>query len=300
MMTDPITIPSGRLARPAYVAFVALLYATPEVRLLSFGLTPEQALCVGNAVSFAIRPKSRLTLLLMRKRRVGADTWWLEFGVGGPRRFEFRPGQFLEWTVPHPHPDGRGQRRSFTIASSPTERDIGIVMRVPERASSFKQALVAAQEGSRVTAARLSGDFVLPPDLTRPLAFVASGVGVAPFRSMARYIVDHDLRCDIVMLYMTRRADEILFSDTFERAERLGLRTVYLLTDQDSVPPGWSGRIGRVNAEVIVAEVPGFEDRTFFVCGSHRMVRDLGSVLRGLGVRRSRISADWFDGSADS
>ncbi len=298
MMTDPITIPSARWVRPLYVSFVALLYATPELRFLSFGLTPEQAVCIGNAVSFMVRPKYRLTLPLKRKYSVGADTWAFEYGL--QQQFTFTPGQFMEWAVPHAKPDGRGQRRYFTIASSPTERDVTIVMRVPKRSSSFKRALLDAEEGSPVIASRLAGDFVLPRDLSKPLAFICGGVGVAPFRSMAQYIVDKGIRCNIVLLYSCRRADEVLFSDTFEKAKPLGMRTVHLVTDRDAIPADWKGRVGRITAEMIKTEVPDFQQRTFFLSGSQQMIRGMKTALCGLRVRRWRIRTDHFDGSIDA
>ena len=299
MMTDPITIPSAKLVRPLYVGFVALLYATPELRLLNMGLTPEQALCIGNAVSFMVRPKYRLTLPLKRKYRVGADTWVFDFRLQG-QRFTFAPGQFMEWTTPHANPDGRGQRRYFTIASSPAESEITIVMRIPQPSSSYKRALAEAKEGSLIVASRLAGDFVLPRNLSKPLAFLCGSVGVAPFRSMAQYIVDKGVRCNIVLLYSCRCADDILFSDTFERAKSLGMRTVHLLTDRDAVPAGWRERVGRITAEVIIAETPDFQQRTFFLSGSQPMVRDMETTLRSLGVPRRRIRTDYFDGSVDA
>jgi ferredoxin-NADP reductase/Na+-translocating ferredoxin:NAD+ oxidoreductase RnfD subunit len=298
MMTDPVTVPSHRLVRPAYVSFVALLYVTPELYFIPFGLAPEQALCLGNAVSFAIRPKYRLSLPLRRKSKVGADTWAFQFG---PRpQMAFAPGQYMEWTVPHPKPDGRGQRRYFTIASSPAEKDLTIVMRVPDKPSSFKRALLTAGEGSPVIAARLAGDFVLPHDLKKPLAFIAGGVGVAPFRSMTQHVLDTGKKCDVVMLYSNRRADEVLFNETFGKAEGRGLRTVYVLTDEAAAPHDWKGRLGRIDGELIRQEIPDYKMRTFYISGSQAMVHATETELRGLGVPGMRVRKDYFDGATDT
>lgn len=149
-------------------------------------------------------------------------------------------------------------------------------------------------------ASQLAGDFVLPQDLTKPLAFLCGGVGIAPFRSMAQYIVDKGIHCDIVLLHSARRADDVLFADTFQKASPLGMRTVRLLTDRDAVPPGWKGRVGRITAEVIKAEAPDFQQRTFYLSGSQQMVRDMEAALRSLSVPRRRIRTDYFDGSVDA
>ncbi len=298
MMTDPITVPSHRLARPLYVSLVALLYVTPELQFLPFALTPEQALCAGNAVSFLVRPRYRLSVPLIRKYRVGTDTWAFEFG---PKpRMTFAPGQFMEWTLPHSPADRRGQRRYFTIASSPAEDHLTVIMRVPPSPSTFKRALVTATDGTQVVAARLGGDFVLPRDLRGPIAFIAGGVGVAPFRSMARHIVDTGKTCDAVLVYSNWRADDILFRETFDSAEAHGLRTVYVLTDTSAAPVGWKGPLGLIDAEMIGREIPDYRIRTFYVSGPQTMVRSIGSALRGLGVPRSRIHRDYFDGATDA
>jgi len=298
LMTDPITIPSNRLVRPAYVSLVAVLYATPEIRSLPFGFLPEQALCLGNAVSFIIRPKYRLSLSLKGKSRVGADTWVFQFAL--PQRIDFAPGQFMEWTVPHEKPDGRGQRRYFTIASSPAEEHLTVVMRVPDPCSSFKRALAGAGEGSQIVASRLAGDFLLPRDRGKPLAFLAGGVGIAPFVSMTRHMLDAGIKGDIVLLYGVRRADEILFRGTFERAAGLGLRAVFVLAEKDAASAGWTGRLGLINSAVIRQEIPDFARRTFYISGSQPMVHAMEAALRKLHVRRSRIRTDYFDGSVDA
>ncbi|MBI4220920.1 MAG: hypothetical protein HY682_12305 [Chloroflexi bacterium] len=298
MMTDPITVPSSRGARLGYAGLVAVLYATPNLRFLSLVATPEVALCIGNAISFVARPRYRLLLSLKRRSKVGPDTWTFEFAMPA-QRFAFASGQYLEWTFRHRNADGRGQRRYFTIASSPTEKDLRIVMRVPDSPSSYKAALVKASEGTELVASRLAGDFVLPRDLGQRLAFLAGGVGVAPFRSMAQYIVDGSRRCDIVLLYCCRRPDEFLFGDTFQRAGRLGMRTVYVLSNHARAPAGWAGWLGGFTAEAIRAEIPDFRRRTFYLSGSHGMVDGTRSVLRALAVARSRIRTDYFDGAVD-
>ena len=200
--------------------------------------------------------------------------------------------------MPHDRADSRGRRRYFTIASSPSEEDITIVMRVPPQPSSVKRALLAAPVGWHVVASRLAGDFVLPDDTSKPLAFIAGGVGIAPFRSMAQHMVDTGSHRDIVMLYANWRADEVLFQDVFEGASKLGMKTKYVLSDVAHLPAGWTGPTGLVDAEMVRREVPDYLDRTFFVSGPHAMVRSVVVELRSLGAKPWRIKRDFYDGAA--
>ena len=54
MLTEPLTSPSRTKLQVYYAYFVALLYATPQVRLFSLGLSPELALSLGNIFSARI------------------------------------------------------------------------------------------------------------------------------------------------------------------------------------------------------------------------------------------------------
>ena len=71
---------------------------------------------------------------------------------------------------------------------------------VPDPASAFKAALLAQSAGDRITAGELAGDFTLPRDPGRPLALIAEGIGITPFRSMVKSLLDRGERCDIVLV----------------------------------------------------------------------------------------------------
>ena len=70
----------------------------------------------------------------------------------------------MEWMLPHSHPDTRGTRRYFTIASSPTEEYMRLGVKMFDKPSSFKKALVSMNVGDSMTASQLAGEFVLPKD----------------------------------------------------------------------------------------------------------------------------------------
>ena len=55
-----------------------------------------------------------------------------------------------------------------------------------------------------------AGDFTLPGDQSRKLAFIAGGIGITPFRSMLKYLIDTKQRRDIVVLYANRRPQDII------------------------------------------------------------------------------------------
>lgn len=292
MLTEPLTMPPGRFARMTYGALVGILFA-PNVNIAGFYFTPELALLLGNVFAYIMSPKGRFMLTLVEKKLLGTGIY--EFAFASDRPFSFQPGQYLEWTLPHEHPDNRGNRRYFTIASSPTETETKLGVRFYEPSSSFKRALLAMEPGGMLSASHLAGTFVLPRDPLRKVAFIAGGIGVTPFRSMVQHLLDTKERRDAVLLYSNRTALEISYSDVFERArQELSMKTVYVLTNEPQPVPG--AHQGPIDAELIRAEIPDYRERTFYISGSHGMVESFRKTLREMGVPRWRIKIDFFPG----
>jgi ferredoxin-NADP reductase len=296
MLTEPLTTPPTRRLRLGYGALTGVLYA-PWVHIGAIFSTPELALVVSNIFSYLVSPKQKLLLQLTRIVPIGTDTY--DFWFTSKARLHFQPGQYMEWTLPHERPDNRGNRRYFTIASSPTEREIGIGVKVsPQSSSSFKKRLLEMRRGDVIVASQLAGDFVMPKDRGEKLAFIAGGIGVTPFRSMVQSLVDRKQRRDIVVLYSNRFVEEVAYADVFAAATGVGVRTVHVLTDRSAAPRGWRGETGRVDEAMIARQIPDYAERRFFLSGPHAMVTAFEQVLQRMGVSRAQITIDFFPGFA--
>jgi len=294
MFTEPLTTPPTKKLQNYYAALVAFLYATPQLRLFSFAITPEMALCIGNIYSYIVSPKYRLELVFDSKETIDKNI--AVFTFGGVKTFNFIPGQYMEWTLPHEHMDDRGNRRYFSIASSPNEKNVLLLIKFYNPSSSFKKALLALDKGETIIANALAGDFVLPKDLQKPLVFMAGGIGVAPFRSMIKHIVETKLQANIMLLYSNKTADEIVFSDIFSQAQKFGIKTVYTLTDREAIPENWEGEKGRISEEMITKHIPDFLERTFYLSGPSLMIDSYKQLLKTLHVSSKNIKTDYFPG----
>ena len=292
MLTEPLTSPGTEKKQSYYGYFVAFLYATPLLRIFNF--TPEIALCLGNVFSYIISPNYRFSLPLAWKKQVSPDTY--VFAFNQPKSLKFIPGQYMEWTLPHKNADSRGNRRYFSISSSPTEEALMMTVKFYNPSSSYKKELLDLPPGKPVVAAQVAGDFVLPKNLKEPLVFIAGGVGIAPFRSMIQYIIDKNLQTDIILLYTNRTQEDILFANTFENAEQNGLKIIYNLTDANSVPEGWQGTTGYINVDTIRQKIPDYAVRTFYLSGPQLMVQRFEKTLFDAGVSRKKIITDFFPG----
>jgi ferredoxin-NADP reductase len=293
MLTEPLTMPNGRLRRVIFAAFVGLLFS-PAIHFGSAIITPEQAILAGNLLAFAFHPRGRAMLKLQSIREAAADVF--DFVFSADRQLAFQAGQYIETTLPTVFSDNRGNRRYFTIASAPSEREIVLGVKFYNAPSTFKQALAKLKPGDSLLASLADGGFTLPRRKRAKLAFLAGGIGVTPFRSMIRELIDRGERRDIVMFYANERAADIAYRDTFERAERdLGIRTVYTLAKAGPQPGFHNGLIDR---RLIETEMPDWRERIFYISGPRKMVSAYERLLREMGVPRRRIRLDFFPGFA--
>lgn len=214
------------------------------------------------------------------------------------RTFYFKPdrpvrytaGQYTELQVPHPHPDKRGDKRWFTLSSSPENEFLTITTKYAghDKSSSFKRKLFSLKPGTVLDAAEPMGDFVLPKLIQTPLVFVAGGIGVTPFHSMLQWLSETKEERPIKFLYGMRSEDEIIFLETFQAA---GVEpTVVVSEPTDS----WGGERGRISAEMIMdIERPG-EDTLVYVSGPEPMVQSLAKDLHQAGLPKNQIVSDEF------
>ena len=294
MLTEPLTMPPNRLSRIIYGALVGFLFA-PNIHLGSFYFTPELALLIGNIFVYIVSPKGRFTLTLLEKRELATGTF--EFVFAPDRPLTFRPGQYLEWTLSHRFCDDRGNRRYFTIASSPTEEVVRLGVKFYKPASTFKRALWAMEEHDTLSASHIAGDFVLPRDAKKKLVFIAGGIGVTPFRSMVQYLIDTKDTRDITLLYSNKTASEIAYKEVFDAAgSAIGLKTVYALTNEPSPVPGTYA--GTITSDLIAKEIPDYKERLFYISGPHGMIDAFTVALRDMGVSPLHIKTDYFPGFA--
>lgn len=203
-------------------------------------------------------------------------------------------GQFIELRIPHNDSDKRGDKRWFTLSSSPSEELLSITTKfTPEGGSTFKQALLALNGDSQLSMSDAMGDFVLPKDETIGLIFVAGGIGVTPMRSMIKFLFDNQSKRDITLIYSVRSADELAFTKLFEAA---GIKFIPVVGESTA---GWSGETGRLDAERIISLAPGYENKYIYLSGPEPMTESLYKELKRLGVNKKHLVTDYFPGYTD-
>jgi len=278
MLSEPLTSPDKLRNYAAYALVVGVAYGFGRLRL-----SPEEALLIGNVAAYALEHTKRLELSLAAIKKEASGLYSFAFAHQGT--FDYDAGQYMEWTLPLRHSDNRGNRRYLTLSSSPTENMLEFTVRLPKNASHFKKALAAFKPGDKILASHLGGSFTLPSNTTQKLVFVAGGVGITPFRSMAKYLLDNQQTRDVQLLYCANSSAEFAFSAVFAQAKTIGLVTHYI--DTSATP---------INPDVIAQSVVDYKQRLFYISGPYGFVKTVRQALLTLGVSPTSIKSDYFPG----
>lgn len=273
MLIEPLTSPVKMRDCLLYAIVVGILYTATKL-----GFSPEEALLVGNLLTFIIARNRRYQLKFVRRVKEAEGIYSYIFTM--PKDFRFRAGQYMEWTIAHNKTDSRGNRRYLTIASSPTEQNLMFTIKHPQPASAFKQKLDEFKPGDTILASRLAGDFTLPNNVNKKVAFMAGGIGVTPFRSMIKYVADKKQPRDITLIYSANGPEELSFQKLFDDAD---LKAHYV-TD------------GRIDRSKIKSLLPDYKERTFYISGPYGFVNAVHAALLELGVTGKQIVTDYFPG----
>jgi ferredoxin-NADP reductase len=208
------------------------------------------------------------------------------FYFQGERPLDHIAGQFVEMSLPHPQPDSRGSVRQFTVSSSPTEPGLAITLDVADNRSSYKRALQQLPIGGEVSISEPLGDFVLPLDEQTPLLWIAGGIGITPFRSIAKWLVDNGETREITMFHSVRNRDGALFAELMHQAGT-GQRRVITTA-------GYGGE--RLRTDELLPAINQQPEALIYISGPQTMVESLVADLQRHGIDRQRIITDAFLG----
>lgn len=199
----------------------------------------------------------------------------------------YTPGQFIDLGITHQNVDDRGTSRQYTLSSSPHEPELAITSKFPTgKSSTYKQALLALKPGDAVSVSEAMGDFVLPLDDRLPLVFVAGGIGITPFRSMAAWLSDRGETRDISLHYAVSAKDQEIFMDELSA-----------VTDHTYLHV--TGQAGKwLSAADILSKTADTDGSYYYIAGPEAMADSLKRDLRAAGIRPYQIIVDSFLGYA--
>ncbi|MDP4000425.1 MAG: FAD-dependent oxidoreductase [bacterium] len=225
---------------------------------------------------------------LKARREVAEGTFELTFDFTG-RPLDFVAGQYLSLIAPPELDlDSPADQRDFSIASSPREPEaVSIAFRDSD--SLVKRWLRGLASGTDVTFHGPAGSFMLPDDDAKsaalaPVAMVAGGIGVTPFRAMLSDPQQRD--CRIGLFCWNRRTGLVPFADELPE-----------LTSGDR--RSFVNEIGSFDPVPLKAWHAQYPDSYWYVAGPSEMVWGVLAALEKLDVSKKRVRTEEFTGYED-
>ncbi len=239
---------------------------------------------------------------VLRSVALSEFTQHLELEVNGVTRFGFVPGQWL--SVKANAPNGEEITRAYSIASPPSANGHFAFCLNRVQDGFMSNYLCSLDEGARITFQGPFGDFILRSPL-RDTVFIATGTGIAPFRSMLHWLLaQSDLQKNDAergrhqgrqfwLLFGARREQDIYYREEFERlaAERDNFHFLPTLSRGDAVWKGLRGYVQEHLSEIVGART----DMHAYICGLEKMVKANRALLKGLGWDRTSIRYEKYD-----
>jgi ferredoxin-NADP reductase len=233
------------------------------------------------------------TARLVRSTSLSELTKHLEFEMPGLSRFGFVPGQWLSFQ--QVKPDAEELTRAYSIASPPGDdgRFALCLNRVQD--GFMSNYLCDMKEGDEIRIQGPFGDFILRPPL-RDTIFIATGTGIAPFRSILYWLLADESRHQekqFWLVFGSRYEKDIYYHEEFLRLATEHANFHYLPTLSRG-SADWQGLRGYVQ-EHVPAIAQGRTDMHAYICGLDKMVTANRELLKSLGWDPKSIRYEKYD-----
>ncbi|KAH2811552.1 hypothetical protein KXV85_005298, partial [Aspergillus fumigatus] len=132
--------------------------------------------------------------------------------------FTFLPGQYATITS---EIDGQKVRRSYTISSSPTQRDyIELTIKREQYGLESRHLHDHADTGDLLEISAPAGRFFFTGKEADGIVLIAGGVGITPMMSVLRSLTDRSYEHDIFLLYGVNTPEDLIFRDECDHLAR--------------------------------------------------------------------------------
>jgi predicted ferric reductase len=201
------------------------------------------------------------------------------------RPIVFKPGQFIFIRFLWNESSGIAREvHPFSIASGESEPNLRLYVK---SLGDYTSSLSKIEEGSVAEIEGAFGRFVPARYGTAPQVWIAGGIGITPFLSMARSLQQMPQHIYLVYSVATRSemVEENILAD-FLPKNFSNFTFIPYITDEQN------GKF--LNADFISDKVEGYNGKEIFLCGPPPMMKSMRAQLKVLGVKNSKIHSEEF------
>jgi CDP-4-dehydro-6-deoxyglucose reductase len=207
-------------------------------------------------------------------------------------KFDFIPGQFITFDLPIADKPNK-RVRSYSIASWPDGTNIfELVIVLLEGGLGTTYLFNKVEVGSELTLRGAQGVFTLDDDdLAKDIIMICTGTGIAPFRSMAHHIKNHNIpHKNIYLIYGTRKQIDLLYYEEMKKLDQEMENFHYIPTLSREQWEGRSGYVHPIYEEICANKQPV----SFLLCGWKNMLDEAKQRILALGYDRKSIHQESY------
>ncbi len=229
------------------------------------------------------------TARVMRMKLLSHDVMQLLLKVQGDEVPRFYAGQYINVLLPD------GQKRSFSFATAPHERDhIELQIRRVPGGLFTTRVFGEMKEGDTLQFEGPLGSFFLREDSRKPIIFVAGATGFAPVKSMVEHAFHTGMKRKMYLYWGVRSLRDLYLPELPRRWAREHENFVFIPVLSEPKPEDeWTGRTGLVH-EAILADFPNLSEHQIYACGSVAMVQTAHPAFVAHGMSEHDCFSDAF------
>jgi len=224
---------------------------------------------------------------LLESREIAPNTRHFEFETPDWKA-AFVPGQFLSVTATIGEDD---ITRAYSIVSPPDGNRFALCANLVQEGH-LSPFLFSLSPGDEIDFKGPYGAFILRRPASDSI-FVATGTGIAPFRSMLLSHLDAHPDRRFTLIFGVRHERGLLYHDELSALAEAHANFSYQPT-LTRPSDHWTGGTGRVQQPTLEA-LGDRRDMDIYICGLREMVEDMRLRLKETGLDRKRIIYEKYD-----
>jgi len=223
---------------------------------------------------------------VLEKKRLTDKITELTLKLVEPRDIDFKAGQFVQLLV------GEKAKREYSIITAPQHNgSLSFCINISPMGpgSKYVQSL---KIGDAVQFEGPLGMFYVK-DYLKDQLFIATGSGIAPFKSIIADLAERKFDKEITLLFGIRNETEAFYFDYFEELARQhpNFKFIPCLSEPS---PAWQGFKGRVTDYLNQNFDAKFQNSVVYICGGPPVIKDVRALLMTKGLPSSAIRLEVF------
>lgn len=195
----------------------------------------------------------------------------------------YAPGQFA--FISFADPLISSEQHPFSIVSTPESNELRFAIK---KSGDYTRHIEKLQKGVMASIEGAYGKFTLSEIPNKRQIWIAGGIGITPFVSMAQYLFHQPENKEyaIDLYYCVRNDSELAYQNLLAEfaSNNKNFHLISFCSDMQ----------GRINAKVVQDTSNGLENKDILICGPSVMMRMLREQLGQLGVSKRNIHSEDF------